>query len=35
VQARRKASFARIAAAMTWNPKDLSGRRPVIRPLRR
>lgn len=35
VQARRKASLGQIAAAMTWNPKDLSGRRPVIRPLRR
>ena len=34
VQARRRASFWRIATAMTWNPKDLSGRRAVIRPLR-
>jgi N-acetylglucosaminyl-diphospho-decaprenol L-rhamnosyltransferase len=35
VQARRKASFWRVAGAMTWNPRDLSRRRPVIRPLRR
>jgi GT2 family glycosyltransferase len=34
-QASRKASFGRIAGAMTWNPRDLSTRRPVIRPLRR
>jgi GT2 family glycosyltransferase len=31
----RRASFAQVAGAMTWNPRDLSGRRPVIRPLRR
>jgi GT2 family glycosyltransferase len=35
VQARRKASLGQIAAAMTWSPRDLSGRRPVIKPLRR
>lgn len=35
VQARRRASLGQIAAAMTWNPRDLSRRRPVIRPLRR
>lgn len=35
VQARRRASAAEIARAMTWNPRDLSGRRPVIRPLRK
>lgn len=34
VQRLRTASFAQIAGAMTWNPRDLSGRRPVIRPLR-
>jgi GT2 family glycosyltransferase len=34
VQKLRKASFAQVAGAMTWNPRDLSGRRPVIRPLR-
>jgi len=34
VQRARKASFGQIAGAMTWNPRDLSGRRPVIRPLR-
>lgn len=34
VQRRRTASLGEIARAMTWNPKDLSGRRPVIRPLR-
>ena len=34
VQKRRKASLGQVAAAMTWNPKDLSRRRPVIRPLR-
>jgi GT2 family glycosyltransferase len=31
----RRASFAQVAGAMTWNPRDLSGRRPVIRPVRR
>lgn len=30
----RRASFAEVAGAMTWNPRDLSGRRPVIRPIR-
>ena len=35
VQARRTASVADIARAMTWSPKDLSGRRPVIRPIRK
>ncbi|WP_397413687.1 glycosyltransferase family 2 protein [Phenylobacterium sp.] len=29
----RRASFWDIARAMTWNPRDLSGRRPVIRKL--
>lgn len=33
-QARRRVSALQIARAMTWNPKDLSGRRAVIRPLR-
>ncbi|WP_300573958.1 glycosyltransferase family 2 protein [Phenylobacterium sp.] len=33
-QAQRRASALQIARAMTWNPKDLSGRRAVIRPLR-
>jgi GT2 family glycosyltransferase len=30
----RSAPLGDVAAAMTWNPRDLSGRRPVIRPLR-
>ncbi|HET6970414.1 MAG TPA: glycosyltransferase family 2 protein [Phenylobacterium sp.] len=34
VQKLRKASLGQVAGAMTWNPRDLSGRRPVIRPLR-
>jgi len=34
VQARRRASSLDIARAMTWNPRDLFHRRPVIRPLR-
>lgn len=34
VQRARRARALDIARAMTWNPKDLSGRRPVIRPLR-
>lgn len=34
VQRRRTASTLDIARALTWNPRDLSGRRPVIRPLR-
>jgi GT2 family glycosyltransferase len=34
VQRRRRASTLAIARAMTWNPKDLTGRRPVLRPLR-
>lgn len=33
VQRRRTASLWRIAGAMTWNPLDLAGRRPVIRPI--
>ncbi|MFT4934472.1 MAG: N-acetylglucosaminyl-diphospho-decaprenol L-rhamnosyltransferase [Pseudoalteromonas distincta] len=33
-QAQRRASALQIARSMTWNPKDLSGRRAVIRPLR-
>jgi len=34
VQAMRKVSSLTLARAMTWNPNDLRGRRPVIRPLR-
>ena len=34
VQRARRASLFSIARAMTWNPRDLSGRRAVIRPLR-
>ncbi|MBS0361624.1 MAG: glycosyltransferase family 2 protein [Proteobacteria bacterium] len=34
VQAGRKVPVADVARAMTWNPKDLTFRRPVIRPLR-
>jgi len=34
VQRGRVASMLQIARAMTWNPRDLSGRRAVIRPLR-
>lgn len=34
VQKARRASFWQVATAMTWNPRDLSGRRPVIKPLR-
>lgn len=34
VQARRRASTWAVARAMTWNPRDLRGRRPVIRPLK-
>lgn len=34
VQAARGASAWEIAKAMTWNPRDLTDRRPVIRPLR-
>ena len=34
VQKLRRASLGQVAGAMTWNPKDLSGRRPVIRDLR-
>lgn len=34
VQRLRTASVLQVARAMTWNPRDLSGRRPVIRPLR-
>jgi GT2 family glycosyltransferase len=34
VQSARRASTWEIARAMTWNPRDLTGRRPVIRPLR-
>ena len=34
VQRARCASAWEIAKAMTWNPRDLTGRRPVIRPLR-
>jgi GT2 family glycosyltransferase len=35
VQRMRTASVWQVARAMTWNPRDLSGRRPVIRPLER
>jgi N-acetylglucosaminyl-diphospho-decaprenol L-rhamnosyltransferase len=34
VQRLRRASLGEIAGAMTWNPRDLSRRRPVIKPLR-
>ncbi|HVK42024.1 MAG TPA: glycosyltransferase family 2 protein [Phenylobacterium sp.] len=34
VQVGRQVSAWEIAKAMTWNPRDLTGRRPVIRPLR-
>ncbi|MFN3521135.1 MAG: glycosyltransferase family 2 protein [Phenylobacterium sp.] len=34
VQAARRASTWSLARAMTWNPADLRGRRPVIRPLK-
>ena len=34
VQRGRRASMLQIARALTWNPRDLSGRRAVIRPLR-
>ncbi|WP_374467963.1 glycosyltransferase family 2 protein [Phenylobacterium sp.] len=34
VQRRRRVSALAIARAMTWNPKDLTARRPVLRPLR-
>lgn len=34
VQRARKATLGEIARALTWNPRDVSGRRPVIRPLR-
>lgn len=33
-QAQRRVSALQIAQALTWDPKDLSGRRAVIRPLR-
>lgn len=35
VQRGRRASMLQIARALTWNPRDLSGRRAVIRPLRK
>lgn len=35
VQRRRKATLGEIARAMTWDPRDLSRRRPVIQPLRK
>ncbi len=35
VQRARRASMLQIARAMTWNPRDLFGRRAVIRPLRK
>ena len=34
LQRRRKASVWQIASAMTWNPRDLAGRRAVIRNVR-
>jgi GT2 family glycosyltransferase len=34
LQATRRVGARDIARAMTWDPKDLAGRRPVIRPLR-
>lgn len=34
VQGRRRASTLQLARSMTWDPRDLFGRRPVIRPLR-
>ena len=34
IQQRRTASVWQIARAMTWNPRDLAGRRAVIRPIR-
>ena len=34
VQASRRAPWWKIAAAMSWNPADLLGRRAVIRPLK-
>lgn len=34
VQRGRRVEIADVARAMTWNPKDLTFRRPVIRPLR-
>jgi len=34
VQAARRVDIADVARAMTWDPKDLTYRRPVIRPLR-
>ena len=34
VQRARRASLGQVARAMTWNPRDLSRRRPVIRALR-
>jgi N-acetylglucosaminyl-diphospho-decaprenol L-rhamnosyltransferase len=34
VQRARKASLADICRALTWNPADVTHRRPVIRPLR-
>jgi GT2 family glycosyltransferase len=33
-QKARKVPALAIARAMTWNPRDLTGRRPVVRPLR-
>jgi N-acetylglucosaminyl-diphospho-decaprenol L-rhamnosyltransferase len=33
-QGSRKVSALAIARAMTWDPRDLTGRRPVVRPLR-
>ena len=35
VQASRRVDIADLARAMTWDPRDLTYRRPVIRPLRR
>jgi GT2 family glycosyltransferase len=35
VQAGRRVAISDVARAMTWDPRDLTYRRPVIRPLRR
>jgi GT2 family glycosyltransferase len=34
VQRARRASTLQVARAMTWDPRDLTGRRPVVRPIR-
>ena len=35
VQKSRRVDISDVARAMTWDPKDLTYRRPVIRPLRK